>query len=136
LEEQLAKLPPPKKIHTQRQLDSSCANLTKAIQRTIKEQVPITEITLKLKRWWTKELMQLRKQVNKLGRLAYKCRHDCTHIVHVKHTKATKRYKRTLKNTKQQHWCNWIEKVDNPDIWTVHHIISAPSGKTSCNNER
>jgi len=42
-----------------------------ALQRAIQKQVPVTEITPKSKRWWTKELTQLRKQANKLGRQSY-----------------------------------------------------------------
>jgi exonuclease III len=104
LEMQLSKLPPPKKIRSQRQLNSCCESLTEAIQKTIKVQVPVTEITLKLKRWWTKELTLLRKQANKLGRQSYRQRNDCTHTVHANHTEVAKRYDRTLKNAKQQHW--------------------------------
>jgi hypothetical protein len=127
LEMQLANLPPPQKIRTQREMNTSCEKLMLAIQETIETQVPVTEITLKSKRWWTKELTQLCKETNKLGRLSYKRRNDREHRVHAEHTEAAKRYNRTLKNTKQQHWRDWIEKAEDPDIWTVHRLISAPA---------
>ena len=72
LEIQLSRLPPPARICDQVQLDSSCEALTLAIQETIREQVPVSEFTPKSKRWWTKELTQLRKKTNKLGRQSYK----------------------------------------------------------------
>jgi len=56
---QLEKLPPAALIDSQTQLDTSCASLTKAIQRTIDSQVPMMTIMSKSKRWWTKELTQL-----------------------------------------------------------------------------
>ena len=84
-------------------MDSSCKALTLAIQETIQEQVPITEVTPKSKRWWTKELTQLQKKTNKLGRQSYKRRNDHTHICHTEHAEAAKDYDRLLKNTKQQH---------------------------------
>jgi len=59
LSKQLAKLPPLESITGQRQLDKSCTDLTRAIQTTIDNQVPILEIMPKSKCWWTRELTQL-----------------------------------------------------------------------------
>jgi hypothetical protein len=36
-----------------------------------------------------------------------------------------KRYEKTLKYTKKQHWRDWLERAEEPDIWTVHKVISA-----------
>jgi exonuclease III len=72
--QQLDNIQPATQILTQRQMDQSCDELTKAIQYTILREVPITEVTPKSKRWWTKELTQLWRQVNKLGRKSYRCR--------------------------------------------------------------
>ena len=127
LETQLSSLPPPERITTQTQLDFSCEAITTAIQNTIREQVPITEITPKSKRWWTKELTLLRKRANKLGRQSYKRRSDSSHMVHNEHSEAAKKYVRTLKTTKQQHWQSWIERAKDPDMWAVHRLISAPA---------
>ena len=124
---QLSRLPPPAQICDQAQLDTSCEALTLAIQEAIQEQVPVTEVTPKSKRWWTKELSQLRKKTNKLGRQSYKRRNDRTHICHVEHLEAAKNYDRLLKNTKQQHWKSWLEKAEDPDIWTVNRLINAPA---------
>ena len=85
LEVQLSKLPLPQVIRTQRQLDACCETLTDAIQKTIELQVPISEITPKSKRWWTKELTQLQKQANKLGRQSYTQRNDRAHTVLTQH---------------------------------------------------
>ena len=127
LSKQLAKLPPPESITGQRQLDKSCADLTRAIQATIDYKVPVTEITPKSKRWWTKELTQLRKTANKLGRQSYKRRRDSEHKVHEEHEEAAKKYRNTLDYTKQQHWRDWLERAEDPDIWTVQRLISAPA---------
>jgi len=67
LSTQLAKLLPPIPIDNQRQLNDACDSLTKAIQHTIVKQVPVTIISPKSKRWWTKELTQLHQLANKLG---------------------------------------------------------------------
>ena len=30
--------------------------------------------------------------------------------------------------TKCQHWRDWLEKADDPDIWTTHRYMSMPAG--------
>ncbi len=66
------------------------------MQDTIAEMVPKTHICTKSKRWWTKELTQLRRSANKLGRQASKLS-DCPyHKVYAKHADAAKLYHNTL----------------------------------------
>ena len=125
---QIAKLPPPAPIVNQRQMDYSCDSLTKAIQRTIGTQVPTTSLSPKSKRWWTKELTQLRREANKLGRQSYDRRRDLEHAIHEKHSAAAKNYRRVLEQTKRQHWRDWLEKADDPDIWTAHRLTASTWG--------
>lgn len=87
--------------------------------------VPITKICDKLKRWWTKELSQMRKHANKLGRISFSQKDNAAHTIHEEHKKAVKVYEKTLTATKKQHWRDWLKKADDPDIWTVHRLISA-----------
>jgi Endonuclease-reverse transcriptase len=112
----LAEIQPAQKITNQRQLDRSCESLTHAIQATIREQVPVTKITSKSKRWWTKELTDLRRQASKIGRQSYKRRNEPEHRVHADHKEAVTRYDKTLRYTKKQHWRDWLEKAEDPDI--------------------
>ena len=127
LEERLEALQPVAQISTQRQLDLSCKELTVAIQEVIHEQVPKARITPKTKRWWTKELTQLRRQAGRLGRQAYKRRGEPQHPIHGEHKEAAKRYDKTLQFTKKQHWRDWLERAEEPDIWTVQRMTSAPA---------
>jgi hypothetical protein len=122
LSTQLVKLAPPAPIVNQRQLDISCTSLTKAIQYTIESQVPVMELTSKSKRWWMKELMQLHQKMNKLGRQAYNMRHDPEHAIHEAHDAAARNYCKTLEQTKRHHWRDWLEKVEDLDIWTAHRL--------------
>jgi ribonuclease HI/exonuclease III len=128
LKAQLAKLPPGAPIVTQDQLDTSCAGLTKAIQTTINSQVPSSTITSKSKRWWTKELTQLRRAANRLGRQSYRNRLDEDHAVHAEHAAMVKRYHNTLDQTKRHHWRDWLEKAEDPDIWAAHRLTSSSGG--------
>jgi exonuclease III len=128
LSTQLDKLPIAAPIGSQSQLDSACDSLTKAIQRTIDRKVPTSTITPKSKRWWTKELTQLRRATNRLGRQSYRRRMEVDHPIHHDHALMVKKYRNTLDQNKRQHWRDWLEKAEDPDIWTVHRLTSSTGG--------
>ena len=128
LSTQLAKLPPATQITNQGQMDESCKNLTKAIQRAIAAEIPMSNPTPKSKRWWTKELTQLRRLSNKLGRQSHQRGHEPEHDIHRQHDAAKKKYRKVLDHTKRHHWRDWLEKGEDPDLWTAHRYVSAPRG--------
>ena len=127
LERRLVRISPPLPINTQPQLDKACADLTKALQDTIASDVPTTTICAKSKRWWTKELTMLRKKAKNLGRQSHKNRDKPFHYTHVAYEDADKLYHRTLNSTKLNHWRDWLEKAEDPDIWTVQKVLAAPA---------
>lgn len=49
------------------------------------------------------------------------------HYVHAAYKDANKLYHRTLKTTKMQHWRDWLEKADDPDIWTIQKLLASPA---------
>jgi len=112
-------------ITCQRQLDKRCAKLTEAIQATIWDRVPIMEITLKSKHWWTKELTQLHRKTNKLGRQSYKHHSDPGHRIYTEHKEVVKRYNSILLYSKNQYWQDWLERAEEPDIWIANCCTSA-----------
>ena len=65
--------------------------------------------------------------MNKLSRQTCLLRNTPEHPVHQEHAEAVKTYDRTLERTKKQHWRDWLERTVDPDIWTVHRVISAPA---------
>jgi ribonuclease HI len=123
----LAQLNPPAEINSQAQLDKACEELTAALQDAISSEVPVTTLCAKTKRWWTKELTTLRKEAKKLGRQSYTHRDKPFHFTHAAYADANKCYHRTLKNTKMHHWRDWLEKAEDPDIWTVQRLLAAPA---------
>ncbi|KAH9055899.1 hypothetical protein EDB87DRAFT_1549170, partial [Lactarius vividus] len=116
-----------KRIHMQGFLNYECDNLTKAIQDTIKSEVPITDINAKSKRWWTKELKLTRRETDKVGRKAFKYRCWLEHPIHTELIAAHKKYSKDIQHVKQHHWRDWLKKASDLDIWTVHKYISAPA---------
>jgi hypothetical protein len=127
LSTRLANLDNPCPIRNQDQLNVSCDTLTRILQETIKENVPIVEICSKSKRWWTKELTQLRWHMNIIGKKSSKLKHLLAHPIHAEHLNAKRTYDNTLERTKNQHWRDWLERAVDPDIWTVHRYTSAPA---------
>ena len=125
LGKRLQALGPAVTINTQIQLNEACSKLTKAIQETIADVVPIKRICAKTKRWWTKELTTLRKKADKSGRLASKLSHLPYHHAHIEHENTVKLYRSTLESTKRQHWWDWLEKATDLDIWTVNKLINS-----------
>jgi len=69
----------------------------------------------------------MQKQSSKLGRKAYERRYEPEHEVHAQHKEAAKRYKNNLKYTKKHHWRDWLEKLEEPDIWTANCYVTAPA---------
>ena len=128
LEGELAKQGVPKNIKTLRELNHTCEKLTQALQDTINDEVPCTDINARSKRWWSKELTLLRRETEKLGRKAYKLRRWPEHPIHKEHMTLRKSYDKNIQYSKQHHWRDWLEKATDPDLWTAHKYISAPAG--------
>ena len=121
-------LPPPSEIKTSDELNIACSKLTEVIQETITSMVPTTKVGINAKRWWSKDLKKLRQTANNKGRKASKYNNWPDHHSHAEHKEANKTFQRSLERAKRQHWRDWLEKADDPDIWTAHKYTSTPAG--------
>ena len=90
-------------ISNQVLLDQCCSELTRALQKAICIAVPILSPAPNYKCWWTKELMQLQKLANKLGRKSYGLWNLPEHNIHAEHREAKRLYDSTLHFAKRQH---------------------------------
>jgi hypothetical protein len=52
-------------------------------------------------------------------------RHDPEHAIYEAHDAAARNYCKTLEQTKRHHWRDWLEKAEDPDIWTTHHLTTS-----------
>ena len=116
LNSKLNRLPILGRITTQEQLNAKCDKIMTVIQTVIEKEVPITEICSKSKRWWTKELTTIRRNMNIIGRRSYKFRFLPRHHIHHEHKEASKLYEQILEHTKKQHCRDWLEKAEEPNI--------------------
>lgn len=117
----------PRKIANQAELNHECKRVTKALQETIKEEVPKSKLCPHSKHWWTKELKELRARFCKLGRKIGRYRHQPEHVIHNEFREVQREYDRAIKYNKQHHWRDWLERATDPDIWTANKYITAPA---------
>ncbi|KAI0066764.1 hypothetical protein BV25DRAFT_1768406, partial [Artomyces pyxidatus] len=106
----------------------ACSQVTSILQATIAAQVPHSRINIHTRRWWTKELSQLRTKEHRLCHLSYRFRDFPDHPSHAALKDAKKAYISAIKAAKQQHWQDWLENATDPDIWTANKYISTPAG--------
>ena len=93
----------PNKIRDQVALNRECEQLTRALQETTKEEVPTTDVCPKSKRWWMKELSELRTHYRKMGRKVGKYMAQLEHPIHVEYRNAHRQYDRAIKYSKRHH---------------------------------
>ena len=127
MEERLKKFNLPKRIKTQVELDHKCDRLTVALQETIGKAVPISAICPKSKRWWSKEIKELRRQFRKVGRKGSKYKNHPNHPIHKEYNEAQRKYDTATKYNKKHHWRDWLERATDLDLWTANKYISAPA---------
>ncbi|KAJ3897902.1 hypothetical protein F5879DRAFT_771234, partial [Lentinula edodes] len=64
--EELEKIPPPYEITTQQLLNTAVQNITRTIQLAIEKAIPLSQPYPASKRWWTSELSEMKKALNRL----------------------------------------------------------------------
>jgi hypothetical protein len=118
----------PNFIRLQKGLDQECIRLTNALQETITEAIPRVILGPQAKRWWTKELNALRKDMLKCCRKAHKNQsaRDSPHWEQFKEARC--KFRCELEKTKKNHWWDWLEKAMDLDLWTAQKYIAAPPG--------
>ena len=88
----------------------------------------MTKISLHAKRWWSKELTELRKEMIQSRRKANKMCHQPENP-HWEHFREVRRKLGSeIEKAKCNHWRDWLEKSLDPDLWTAHGYVTAPIG--------
>ena len=94
----------PNKIKDQVALNRECDRLTKALQETTDKEVPKMDIFPKSKRWWMREIRELRTHFRKLGRKVGRYSTQPEHLIHAEYKDTHRQYDRAIKYSKQHHW--------------------------------
>lgn len=123
--DELEKIPQPHKILSVEDMNATANDLTKAIQATIEKEVPPRKPSPNSRRWWTHELLQMKKTLNKLSNQAYKSRALPDHPIHRELKAHRTAYKKKIFEEKEQHWKEFLEGVDENTIFTAAKYATA-----------
>jgi hypothetical protein len=128
LEARLAEIPAPTPLASKILFHAAVEALTGTIQDMIHTTVPITKPSPHAKRWWNKELLNLKKKKNRLSSSSYKNRAISKHPAHEEHRKICNEYGEAIIQAKQNHWNDFLEDISNGDVWIVNQYISSSGG--------
>lgn len=131
LREKLESTPHPEDIRTREEFDDLLGTLNRAIQDTTDKHVDRQKLTPYTKRWWTKDLNELRKMAHHLGKKSYGKRSDREHPIHEEFRRARNRYTNSIKLAKEQCWMKWLDAVRDDNMWKTSAYISSPSTDAS-----
>jgi len=128
LETLLRGIPPATPITSEEQYQTAASDLARTLKLAIEEKVPLTKPCPHAKRWWTKELTQLIEQKDELSDQSYRMRGLSDHPVHAEHRKIRNKLKQEIKRAKQDHWTEYLEGLNQTDIYTANKYITTPYG--------
>ena len=120
-------IPPPAPLTSEAAFQTAVADLTGALQSTIRAQVPPSKPSPHSKWWWSNQLSDIKRSKNKLSNLSYRYRASPDHTSHEDHRKIRNLYREEIWKAKQEHWHEFLEHAAGRDIWTVNCYISSPS---------
>lgn len=132
LQERLTLECPATRITSKDELNNTVNKLVKIMNEVIDEEVPATRPSPFAKRWWTKELTELKKEKNRLSRISYRYRATLNHPVHNQHREAANKLCNRIEETKREHWTDWLEDATSKDVYTANkYLTSEPSDYSS-----
>lgn len=121
-------LPEAQAILTVEQFQAAASQLTKVLQDTIEQAVPMTKPSVHMKRWWSSELEETKKILNRLSGEAHRYRAVAEHESHVKLEEVRKTYAAEISRAKSAHWQEFLEEAMERELWIANKYISNPTG--------
>jgi hypothetical protein len=116
------------RVRSKEEFVTKVDTLVRIIKEVLKVNLEPKRPSHYARRWWTKELTDLRTKHNKLSNISYKFRHIPDHPSHLEHKSAVKEFKSLLTATKSQNWIDWLENVGQKDVYLANkYILSEPT---------
>ena len=110
------------------QFQRAVDGLMQVLQAMIETVVPVPWPSPHSRRWWSRDLSQLKKEMNWLGSQSYRYRALADHPSHGAHKQAWGRYSEAIKQAKEQHWHNFLEGITGKELWMAHKYVSCLIG--------
>jgi ribonuclease HI len=127
LKGELEKMGEPKEIRELSEFKEALRHVERSIEEAVSKTVPFKEPSPFRKRWWTKELTEIRKKFQKAGHKSHRRRMDPNDPIHEIYRQTRNQYTELIKKSKQDHWLQWLEEADSTNIWKVHKLVVEPS---------
>ena len=128
LKPKLARLPDKPVIMNTAQLSSAIGDLTLALQETTKEVIKRNKDCPDTKQWWNRELIKMKKELNRLRSSSYTYRAIANHPSHSELKQKSNRYGEAIVQAKRSHWTNYLEEMTANEMWTANKYIKEPIG--------
>lgn len=110
------------------ELEQTTEELTRALQDTIKAIVPEVKISPYMKRWWTKELEVLKKELNRMNRKALKAKYNMGNPIHSELRDLKNSYADAIIAAKRSHWEEFLEEAAEREMWIANRYLTKPVG--------
>jgi hypothetical protein len=125
LQNALYEFPTDDPIVTEAEFQRVAKGVSDSILLAIDQHVPLSHPSPFTKRWWTHDLTQMRKELNKLAKSSYDLRYIPDHPIHKEHRKHRNRYSEEIKKMKKDHWLDWLESINSNEIWITNKYLNA-----------
>lgn len=100
------------KIRMREEVEEQLDAVMEVLERMVEVEVPERWVVTGMKRWWSKELTEMKMRARVLGRELFRLADVEGHQVHEAFRLARNAYSQAIKDTKQKHWEGWLEGVD------------------------
>ena len=123
---------PASRIKTEDEFKDTVSSFTDIITGVLNYEIPITEPSPFSRRWWTKELMQLKRKQNRLSNKSYKFHLIVDHPSHAEYKTTVREFQDTLMFMHNQHWTDWLESAAQQDIYIANkYMVAEPTDFSS-----
>ena len=128
LKVELDQISPPKIVTTKDVFQKTAKDMEDTLRHTITDQVPKTRPHPHNKRWWTRDLTNLRNELKMLSKASHSFRAVPDHPSHRLRKEKVATYDKAIKKTKKEHWVNWLEEATSNNLWIANKYISNLAG--------
>ncbi|KAK6969140.1 hypothetical protein R3P38DRAFT_2588663, partial [Favolaschia claudopus] len=116
-------------INNTDELDSVVSDLLNGYVKATEDTVPVADKTPFSKRWFTAELKQQLRDLNKVKNRA--ARKNATQAERDAVKRARNAYHNALQQQKSKHWREWLEDATERTVWQAHKYASHESSETT-----
>ena len=132
LKARLEERSPAARLRSKEEFLAKVDSVISIIKEVLGEELTETKPSPFSRRWWTKELTNLKRAQNRLSSKSYKLREVRDHPVHQEYKVAVNKFKETMIAIRKQHWMDWLESATQKDIYTANkYLTSEPTDYSS-----